>query len=553
MMSSSSGLLDFLFNNIFILIILINIFFRLFQKKSQEEDPVASSEIEWFDPDDQDFDDWVGDEEDSFDISSPNGSVSTNIRPEGELEEHIRSLLNFAHESVDEDEGQLSELDDLMIQYSALDKLVPSLVMFYQEIVASRTAIKSELKQIEGAFYEEATIQILNEMQELLHRIGINSEEIDLVYGLSQIFNARISDTQLAYRLMIDQLEPFKQHRYAEGIDLATYPLPAPPGVDRYQNQLKRYARGRFKWFVTSYDHLDDIATWPLQARSSAYVLSEITSDWSREWRLWCGSMRKMKLPAKSFRKLHWQIEDSLNVWGEQLLSAYIMALRYGPAAAHALLIEARMKSNQEKLVYIGSESGRSNFQTTTPPMLFEVEVVLATLRQMGFQREADICSVKWRELVGREMRCKVSGGSVVTLPIDMISEDVASWCQRISDQKWRAWNDERFSDIVGLVCSRGMWSLAESHTRQLVEGEKISSLPDHIHWLTVMNIAQAYPEYLSHAWRLTEQYLHHHLPIHEGSKHMHHTPGELTRDDLIAALVLSDLFERRTFRSQRT
>ena len=137
-------------------------------------------------------------------------------------------------------------------------------------------------------------------------------------------------------------------------------------------------------------------------------------------------------------------------------------------------------------------------------------------------------------------------------LPFESMTEDVKQWCQQLSDQKWSTWNDERLSEIVGLACTRGMWSLAERHARQLIEGEKLSSLPDHIHWLTVIHIAQSHPEYVAHAWRLTERYLDHHLPLDLPEQKRATATREASSDDLIAALVLSDLFERRNFRGRR-
>ena len=189
---------------------------------------------------------------------------------------------------------------------------------------------------------------------------------------------------------------------------------------------------------------------------------------------------------------------------------------------------------------------------SSIPWSLFEFEVVLVTLRQMGFHREADAAKAKWLGLVGKEFKCWIAGGSVITLPLESIKEDIERWCLRLSEQKWATWNGERLSEIVGLTCTRGMWSRAETHARQLVEGEKLSSLPDHIHWLTVINIAQAYPAYVAHAWRLTERYLTHHLPLDLAGQDQDIDTGDVTQDDLIAALVLSDIFERRSFNNRR-
>jgi hypothetical protein len=555
MMNSAASIIDVLFENLFVVIILVNLFFRIFVKKTEEE-PLATSEIDRFDPDQTDDDAWEDFADDSLSPSSSSHDYVTQSDAHSHFDEdvadQIRSLIDFTKESFKDDDSQLRQLEDITQKHPGLHILIPSLAHLYREVLTSQETARSELKRIERAFYERATLSVLSDMQKLLNRVGRCSEETHLVYGLSQSFSVRLSDTQLAYRLLIDQLEPFKRHRDAEGADLATYPLPAPQIIGRYHNQLRRYAQGRFNWFVTDYDHLDDIGTWPLQARMSAYVLSEITSDWSREWRRWCGGIRKAQLPTKAFRQLHWEIEDSLNVWGEQLLSAYIMALRYGPAAARALLIEANQSQNQEKLIYVGADQEQSRQQTAIAPFMFEFEVVLVTLRQMGFHREADAAKAKWLGLVGKEFKCRIAGGSVITLPLESIKEDVKRWCLRLSEQKWATWNGERLSEIVGLTCTRGMWSLAETHARQLVEGEKLSSLPDHIHWLTVINIAQAYPEYVAHAWRLTERYLAHHLPLGLTDQDTDIDTGEVTQDDLIAALVLSDIFERRSFNNRR-
>ena len=79
-MSSRSGLMEFLLDNIFVLIILVNIIFRVFQKKPQEEIPASSPDIDWFDPDNQDFDEWVDGDEAAFDVAyqDQRGSVVTH-------------------------------------------------------------------------------------------------------------------------------------------------------------------------------------------------------------------------------------------------------------------------------------------------------------------------------------------------------------------------------------------------------------------------------------------------------------------------------------------
>ena len=561
MMISIAGFLDAIFENLFVVLVLVNLFFRLFVKKAEEEGSVERADSDWFESDSEytseddpeSYEDWRGLDDTPSGVPSGYGAPATKSEVgNGELETRIRELIAFAKESFIDDDQRLRELKNSVQQSPGLHKLIPSLAQFHHEVLNAQEAMRGELKRIEGALYERVTLSILSDMQDLLNRVGRRSEETHLLYGLSQAFITHLSDAQLAYRLLIDELGPFTRHRHAEGADLKTYPLPAPPSVGRYQHQLKRYARDRFNWFVTTYRHLDDIGTWPLQARSSGYALSQIASGWSEEWRRWCGGSRKVKLPAKAFRQLHWNTEESLGVWGEQLLSVYIMALRYGPAAARALFIEAQQIDDLDQLAYIGSESKHSRYQTTIAPFMVEMEVVLAALKQMGFQREAEAIAAPWRQLTGGSFKCKVAGGSTITLPLETMTEDVERWCQQLSDQKWSTWNDERLSEIVGLTCTRGMWSLAERHARQLIEGEKLSTLPDHVHWLTVIHIAQSHPEYVAHAWRLTERYLDHHLPLDASEQKRAVVVSGASSDDLIAALVLSDLFERRTFRGRR-
>jgi hypothetical protein len=220
------------------------------------------------------------------------------------------------------------------------------------------------------------------------------------------------------------------------------------------------------------------------------------------------------------------------------------MCLRFGPAALEALLheLEEVYYPEDESLTLIGQDHKRRGQQTLIAPPVIEIYTAFATLEFNGFGREVDRFKERWLRFAGEGLNVMIQGGKVLPFPSKLIEQEVTAWIKSISEKAWRAWNQETFSAVAGLVCTRSTWSLANTHATQLVQGDQLSALPDRIHWLTVICAAQAYPSHLATIRRFATR----HHQEKTGSSRQRSISGAsegITQEDLVSAILLGDLF----------
>ena len=162
-MTSVAGILDVIVENLFVIIILVNIFFRLFAKKPEEEQPLGTSEIDWFDLEEEEGDAELGSWEDfgTDPVSKPAPRQSSSARTDAqgdELSSRVRELIDFAVDSLKEDDRLLKQLKEMHQQSPGLHILIPSLEQFYLEVLKTQEVMRVELKRIERAFYEREAL-----------------------------------------------------------------------------------------------------------------------------------------------------------------------------------------------------------------------------------------------------------------------------------------------------------------------------------------------------------------------------------------------------------
>lgn len=552
--------LDLLFENIFFIIIILNVVSRFFKSESEPENEAIPTQTTSDDPSD---DSWWREVErltreaqaqaeatshraEADYPSEQSYSQSHDQEAYAELDSLIKDHIELSQEAYRESDTRLSQALQLMTESPLLSELIPELASLQSDLSNLNTKYWSRLQSLERAYGERVNSEVFGEAQRVSDEGYSIEERATLLSTLTSSLAADLERVELAQRLTQDQLGPLVRHRQAEGQALAPYPLILPTQLKRLKDEMNEHISGYRSFIFGDYRSLDDMGMWPLKTRSTAQLLRHIAPQWAHEWAGLRGDVRRPQLPRRTQRTLSWDAHEAFNYWGDQLFNVHFMALRYGPTALKALLIELEQRDYADRMISLRSDSKRRRHVPPKAPHLFEVMTVIATLECMGFKREANLLAGPWRKRISKGVVTQSSDGSLLHLSLAWLEESMKTWVERVYQHKWRTWNHTAVADIAGLVCTRGAWTLTQGHTQELAEGKRISEVPSHIHWLTVINIAQQKPQYIAHARLMTERYLrHHHHVNHLRGHSQHQRVGETSRDDLISALVLSDLFTR--------
>jgi hypothetical protein len=302
-----------------------------------------------------------------------------------------------------------------------------------------------------------------------------------------------------------------------------------------------------------NYEILSEPTLWPLLGQETPYLLKLISPQWPQEWKAWCKDERSVPLPTTHRRSLKWRVEESLNMWGTQLLGIYLMTLRYGPSGAQALIEEQRVNGdlNDKKLVLIGAQKSRRGYQTRLAPLAIQMEVSLCTLRMNGYLREADKISDKWRSMIGHELKIKVDSGKLIPFPLHLVVGKIQEWVQSLHQQTWASWRNERFESLSGLTLSRGQWGQVEMQAQQVISADPNLVFSERTKWVALAHAAQTSPDYVSRVFKAAES-LHFDDQLWSDSSSNLVRSNTSEHDDLIAAIALADIFSRRPVGLQR-
>ena len=541
-----SSIFDILLDNFFIILIILFNIIASFMKKNEEEETSDLDELF----SDFDVEDYT--QGHSKDYSGSDQNIPSQFDYMEELDQQLTSMFDFIEGALVDQQKLIDGLRQELDHHSELGERIPELASLEVKLLTTADEVGDQLRHLKrksaqiSAMSEEADtekLNILSQLQELLSiSQKLNSEAHSLREFSSAMMNY-IDDLALAQQITHYSLSPLVDHRHAEGVDLKLYPTPLPISMESMTTQMVRRSLPTWTWFPFKYEYLHSPASWPLACRDAARMLFSIAPSWRDEWRAWRGGAQLPLLPQASRRTLQWNIRESLNAWGDQLLGVYLMGLRFGPAAMGALLVEYEelFSPNSRELVTLGENRQRRGQQSVRAAAFFEVEVLLATLRSNGFRREADMYELQWKHFAGEDFFVTLRRGKVIPFPSKEIKKEIEFWVKSIEGETWRSWNHEMFSDVAGMVCTRGVWSLVKTHAQQLIEGELLSKLPASLHWLTLVHAAQKNPGHIATIRRFAER---HQQRGNENQARTSQTEHDsFTQSDLISAIVLGDLF----------
>lgn len=538
--------LDFISSNWVIILIIL---FQLFFKKKPEEQEESLDELFTLP------EDLSPDATPSSHSAARDNSVSRAFRfgSSDQIVEQIHSVNQFIEVTLSTCQQDVDRLRGRVDVHSPVGRALPSIsereVYFLDQTkrcIDVHYELQRRIQVLSGQGLDNPNNlnQLLDEIEALMRSTQRLAEDIHALEAFVDSISAVHEEFVLAQSLRKHALSPLIAHRLAEGKDLATLPLALPPRMNHVANTLKQSGVHELDWFLFDYQHLYTPATWPLCIRESSSVLAGIAPGWREEWRRWREGGKRVSLPSVNRRSLKWRVVDSLNMWGDQLLGVHLMCLRFGPASLNAIFhdLEERYFAGDENLTLVGQDPKKRGQQTLIAPPAIEIFTAFATLELNGFSREVDRFKKRWRDYAGEELSVMIQGGKALPFPSKLIEQEVSSWVNAISVKPWKAWNQEPFSSVVGLICTRSVWSLAQTHASELVQGEQLSSLPDRIHWITVIHAAQAYPDHLATIRRFA---LHHHQEK-LGSSRQRSASGisdGITQEDLVSAIALGNLF----------
>lgn len=521
-------ILDALFDNIVIVIIVLNIVFRLIESVSKGDSVPEELVINPTDVDD-DFEDKV-------------------VIPNSMDEEQVGSTLSFLDERMIQCKEVIAKLNQPHRKYKVIWRVcAPKMNTLHKELELEFKTLDSDLKSLKAAGYTDFDEENVN----LLYSVKTAVKELSDLLDTLIVFYRQLpvpAQIQEAYNLLQHDIKPFVSHRRAGVRELESHIVPLPLSARSIERQIKFYLGRYIKWYFVNYEYLAEPALWPLLGRETPELLKQIAPEWSNEWRRWCGGIRNVMLPSTRRRSLQWRVEDSLNMWGDSLLAIYLMTLRYGPAATEALIEEVMVlyDGDDQRVSLVGAQKGNRNQQTKVPPPAIYLEISLLTLRNNGYLREADVIEQKWRQRVGNELHISLKSGTTIPFPINLVVEEMKGWVHRLRNTPWQSWNDECFDAIAGLTITRGQWGLVENHANQLIAGDHSMVLPDSIRWITLSYAAQISPQHVARVLKAAKTL---HFDDQTWGENDELRPQSNTQDDLIAAIVLSDLFASRVVR----
>lgn len=521
-------IINALFDNIIVVIVVLNLVFRLIEKVSKGDQVPEELIAE-------------GSTDEAY---AENLGLKSDPVPMDE--EQTLSTLSFLEDRLAECETLIGELSDSLYVYRSVWLVcAPKLIDLHAEFKVELKTLSSDLIRLKQASYKSLDEEKLSL---LLTTRTATRDLLETQKTMKQLYHhlPQPSQLQKAYNLFQHDIKPFVSHRRASQKNLDAHVLPLPKSAIAIEDNIKFYLKGKFKWYFTDFECLSEPELWPLTARETPKILSELAPEWDQEWKNWRGGIRRVLLPSTRRRSLQWRVEDSLNMWGDELLSVYLMTLRYGPAAAYALIEEVKSlyDLDDERISLVGAQRGNKNQQSMKPPPAIYMQVSFATLRFNGYLREANIIEQKWFQIVSQELQVAINSGTTIPFPLNLVATEIKNWVKRLRETSWRSWRNERFDAIQGLTITRGQWGGVESHAQQIISGDRSLVLPDQIRWVSLSYAAQLSPQHIPRILKAGNTYHFDDKTWEDlNDKSMQNTES----DDLLAALVLSDLFSPRT------
>lgn len=451
--------------------------------------------------------------------------------------------------AVSDSEDLLTDLLPNAAKYGEIWSVcAPKFFDLEQKLYAKVKELDRESDTLLAAFNESLDTKTLEE----IHSFRIAALELrNSLQVMNKLYQSLPNPTEMreAFSLMQHDILPFCSHIYRSEIRPNLEFLPLPLKAASLNQDLSYLFGNEILWHFVNYEILADPTLWPLLGRETPYLMSLLSPTWSEEWKEWCHGERSVPLPKTHRHSLRWRVEESLNMWGTQLLGIYLMTLRYGPTGTQALIEELRSHGdlNDKSLILVGAQRKRRGFQTRFAPLAIQMEVSLSTLRLNGYLREADQIEDKWRAIIGHDLKIIVNTGKTIPFPLHLVVGKIQAWVENLHQHTWFSWRDERFESLSGLTLSRGQWGQVEHQAQQVVSADPNLVLSDKTKWVALAYAAQNSPAHMSRVYKAAESL---HFDDQLWAKDGAQRRGQSTsseREDLIAALALADLFSRRS------
>ena len=538
-------------NWFWVLIILLNIF----SKSNESNDDTNEEPLITTDSDDHSIEGHyptdISRDHDRFQNSS---SEQTEDHEYNEAAQIFR--LNQAQADLTRGSNALSDaeniLNDLLKFPKEYDELwqvcAPDFLELKRTLYAKVKVQNSEFKTLKASVNESLT----NRIADSIHSFRVDAHELRnslrIINAIHQSLPA-LNEMREAFSLIQHDILPFCTHLYRSETKPNLEFLPLPLEATLLNQGLHDLFGDQLPWHFINYEVLADPTLWPLLGRETPYFLSFLAPNWPEEWHEWCQGERSVPLPETHRRSLRWRVEDSLNMWGTQLLGIYLMTLRYGPTGTQALIEELRSNGdlNDKKLVLVGSQRKRRGFQTRSAPLAIQMEVSLSTLRMNGYLRDADQIEKKWRSMIGNELKVMINTGKVIPFPLDLVKIKIKEWVELLHQHAWSSWRGERFESLPNLTLSHGQWGQVKAQAQQVISADSSLVLSAQTKWVALAYAAQKSPAHLARIFKAAES-LHFDDKIWSKDGEQRHAQNTTSdREDLIAALALADLFSKRT------
>ena len=538
-----------------VLIILFNIFGRDNSEQDSEPNPLPTSsepnpqdyaypsdDSQSYDPDFSQEIDWSVYEDDDQYSSSELSETLQNFR-----HNEVTSALTRGSNALSDADDDLKELLILSSKYKEVWQVCsPSFLKIEREIYSKVSELQDELKHLKAVVDESLDKRILEDIY------AFRSACLEIRNSLQTMKSFYVtlppfSEMREAFSLLQHDIQPFCTHNYRSEIKPNVEFLVLPMSAYSLHQKLQYLFGHEVRCVFINYEILSEPTLWPLLGQETPYLLKSISPQWPQEWKEWCKGERSVPLPKTHRRSLKWRVEESLNMWGTQLLGIYLMTLRYGPSGPQALIEEQRVNGdlNDEKLVLIGAQKSRRGYQTRLAPLAIQMEVSLCTLRMNGYLREADKISEKWRSMIGHELKIMVDTGKQIPFPLRLVVGKIQEWVQSLHQQTWASWRNERFESLSGLTLSRGQWGQVEMQAQQVISADPNLVFSERTKWVALAHAAQTSPEFVARVFKAAES-LHFDDQLWSDSSSNLVRSSNSERDDLIAAIALADLFSRR-------
>ena len=442
-------------------------------------------------------------------ISQRSGTLHSQLRAvdrgwvgEGRALEHLKSLSR-------ETEAQLNHFDQNLAQEKAK-----------RETELSRRGLHRALTLL------EREVQAVLEYQSVLKLSGHKSLSV-------------------AERLITFTLEPLISFRHAESRDISATFIPYPQDHSDPEALFPR--RSQAIDVPIDLGLLDAPSLWPLIIPSITGALDEALPSWRDERRKYLGARAHSPLPRAHRRTLSWPIQDALGVWSETLWADVFSVLRFGPAAVRAL-IDSFEGEDRHALTCVQPHPIHTGSIDQFPPPMIRVEVALSTLERCGHLYESKTLGAIWRAQVGAELIVTLNTHQELDFPFDSVRTELIEWVDRLFSKTWMSWAGHTLSDIPDFEMTPGHWKwVLELSEKVLIEGESVS-LTESIRWPVLAHSSQKAPGMTAFLNRVAS--------AQSQLSHIERAPTEeasSTYDDWIAAIVLSDLYTRRSPMGRRS